>query len=151
VLSWAGDGQQIAFVELGQSGPPGTVRLLQANDPGGDLQADSRVVLAPATWLAALITPDGQTIVAAEQPPIYHPGLQGAREELAEFSAATGRMTAVLNDLAVIGAPEQVLWTNSSGSVLVVAGVRAGTGAGILRGGGYTPIPWTPQTVAAAW
>jgi hypothetical protein len=36
------------------------------------------------------------------------------------------------------------MYSNASGSVLVVSGVRKGMTAGILRGDKYTPIPVGP-------
>jgi hypothetical protein len=161
MLSWTADGQ-IAFVETGLSGQPIAVRLLDTNAPGTNLQADSRVVAewpgqaaaqpdTPGAWLGALITPDGRTVVAAEQLPGYNSHQPGGREELAKFSAATGQITAILNDLAVTDPREQVLWTDATGNVLVVTHVQAGAGAEILYGGQYTPIPWSPSIAVAAW
>jgi hypothetical protein len=55
---------------------------------------------------------------------------------------ATGRVT-VVNDLNILAGYqyEQVMYSNASGSVLVVSGARKGKTAGILRGHRYTPIP----------
>ncbi len=50
-----------------------------------------------------------------------------------------------------LGGYEQVLYTNATGGVLVVAWARAGNSAGIVRGHAYTPIPWTSHTSTAAW
>ena len=35
--------------------------------------------------------------------------------------------------------------------VMVVAFARSSDSVGILHGGMYTPIPWTPHTATAAW
>ena len=68
-------------------------------------------------------------------------------------STATGQVTTVLNDRDTLGGYwyEQVMYTNATGSVLVVTGVRKGNTAGILRGDVYTPIPWSASTVTAVW
>jgi hypothetical protein len=65
---------------------------------------------------------------------------------------ATGRVT-VLNDLNILAGYEyeQVMYTNASGSVLVVSGARKGAAAGILRGRAYTPIPWGRGINTAVW
>jgi len=46
---------------------------------------------------------------------------------------------------------EQVLYTNASGSVLVVTYLRPGLNATILHDGHATPIPWSPYIGVAAW
>jgi len=43
------------------------------------------------------------------------------------------------------------MYSNASGSVLVVSGVRKGMPAGILRGHRYTPIPWDRHIATAIW
>ncbi len=154
-LSWTADGQQLAFVGPGASVQgPGAVRLLDVDAPGTNLLADSKPVVGwPAgfndsgpDWRGAIVTPDGRTAVIIEEL-VTH----GVREQLAEFSTGTGRATAILNNLPVIGLYEQVLYTNATGSVLVVSYARPGMSAGILHGRSYTPIPWNAQICTAAW
>jgi hypothetical protein len=67
-------------------------------------------------------------------------------------AAATGRVT-VVNDLNILAGYqyEQVMYSNASGSVLVVSGARKGWAAGILRGDRYTPIPWDRHIATAIW
>lgn len=73
-------------------------------------------------------------------------------QELIRLSAATGRPTAVLNALPVRqGSFEQVLWTSASGQTLIVTGADGAASAGILQDRHYTPIPWTPGVLSAAW
>lgn len=43
------------------------------------------------------------------------------------------------------------MYSNASGTVLVVSGARKGKTAGILRGDRYTPIPWDRHIVTAIW
>ena len=109
-----------------------------------------------------MITPDGQAIIAVIE--IVTEGTNGhissVRQELATFSARTGKLLHVLNRIPVYDNYEQVLWASPSGQVLIVSGTQPGatvgafnTGAtaGVLRQGRFTPIPWSNRTFAAAW
>ncbi len=80
-----------------------------------------------------VITPDGSTIVAAAWT-----GFLVA--ELAEFSARTGRLLAVLIPAAHMpgsGYPCQVLWTDLSGAHMIAYCV--GT-SGVINGTRFTPV-----------
>ena len=67
-------------------------------------------------------------------------------------SAATGKLTAVLNQVSLRANLEQIQWTNASGSQVLISGPQdTGGGAGVLKGGRYTPIPWSSKIFAAAW
>jgi len=164
-LSWTADGKHIAFVGPGASlRAPSAVRLLNTDDPGTNLLADSKPVAGwpseaspgiGSTWRGAIVTPDGRTVVAVLELATDGPDMK-LGEQLVKFSAATGKVTAILNDLNLINNTqfqgyEQVLYTNTTGSVLVVGYLRPGTSAGILHGDTYTPIPWDPHTAIAAW
>lgn len=154
-LSWTADRQHIAFVW------GGAIRLLNTSDPGSNLLTNSRRV---AVWTAepssgllpmlrgAIITPNGRTAFMVEE--LAHGGPHFTlREHLVKFSTATGQATAILNDLNVLALNgyEQVLYTNATGSVLVVTFTRPGRNAMILHDGRYTPIPWSPYIGVAAW
>jgi hypothetical protein len=79
-----------------------------------------------------VITPGGSKIVAAAWT-----GFLVA--ELAEFSAQTGRLIAVLMPAAHMpghGSPGQVLWTDPSGVHLIA---YCGTG-GVVNGTRFTPV-----------
>jgi len=164
-LSWAQDERTLAFVSAGTQ-----VRLLDTAAAGSSLLASSRLVVsAPGSglspyWQQALITSDGQTIIAVIE--IATEGKNGhgssVRQELVTFSARTGKLLRVLNRIPVYGnyEYEQVLWASPSGQVLIVSGTQpgatvgsVGTGAtaGILHDGRFTPIPWSDRTFAAAW
>jgi hypothetical protein len=150
-LSWTADGQRIAFVGPGSG--QGQVWLLDTSAPGTNLLANSRPLVGSPSgsgpyWRGAIITPDGRTVIVVEE--IANTG-QRVRQQLVKFSAATGKAMATLNNLAVVAGYEQVLWTNATGSVLVVAYAGNGNGVGILHGGKYTPIPWSSRTATAAW
>jgi hypothetical protein len=101
-------------------------------------------------WRGAIITPDGRTVVIIEELANDSAPVK-VRDRLLKVSVATGRVT-VVNDRNVLAGYqyEQVMYSNASGSVLVLSGVRRGMTAGILRGDGYTPIPWDGRHIATA-
>jgi hypothetical protein len=177
VLSWTADGRTLAFQQW--VGNDIDVRLLDVTTPGGSLQADSRLAVR---WkddaesfhfvhgkasnvidgFSALITGDGTKIVAATASETRHP----LNSELAftEFSASTGKVVRVLGRWPIPGLyPGQiqdVLWTNSSGSTLIVlahvpglptkdphSGNSAGYAIefGVLNGNRFTPLPGAPR------
>jgi len=159
-LSWTGDGKHLAFVGPNRAGWPShsTVRLLDVTLPGSDLLATSRPVASPppedrltmVMWRGAIITPDGRTVVIVEEVASDGAAPIKVRDRLLKISVATGRVT-VVNDLNVLAGYqyEQVMYSDASGSVLVVSGARKGKTAGILRGHRYTPIPWDRHIVTA--
>jgi len=171
-LSWTADGRHLAFVgpvtaNAGRgvtSVTPGPVRLLDVSAPGRDLLASSKVVLkwpgsaerlpGPA-WRGVVITPDGRTVVFLEQLVTYKSdgAIKSVRQLLAKASVATGKVTSVVRNLRPVGQYQQVMYTNATGSALVVYyfGLGYGIHVGILRGNQFTPIPWNPHTVTAAW
>jgi hypothetical protein len=152
-LSWTGDSHHVAFVW------GGTVRLLDTRAPGSDLVTDSKPVAywSPSKtvmgmWRGAIITPDGRTVLGIEELGGPDPN-RGIPEHLVRFSTATGRQTAVVNTLNALNLSgyEQVLYTNATGSTLVVTCLRPGLNATILDDGHATPIPWSPYIGVAAW
>jgi len=158
-LSWAQDGRTLAFVLAGTS-----VRLLDTAAAGSSLLASSRLAVSAPTgsplagWGQVMITPDGQTIVAVIGSGT-RPGATGG-QEIVTFSARTGELLHVLNQVPVYGNSERVLWASPSGQVLIVSGtqggatvgpVNLGATAGVLRDRRFTPIPWSNRTFAAAW
>ena len=118
-LSWTADSQHVAFIW------DNTVRLLDTRAAGSDILTDSKTV---ATWVGgvqgldewrgAIITPDGRTVLGIES--LSRTGRNApVREHLVRWSTATGRQTAVLNNLNVLKRSEfeQILYTNADGSV----------------------------------
>jgi hypothetical protein len=153
-LSWTSDNRALAFVLHG-------FRLLNVSAPGHDVLADSRAISlhgAPAlpgrpgeTRLdgklqVMQITPDGRSVFVGTQ-------YLFDRESLMRFSARTGALISVLNNLST--GPrrswEQLLWSSPDGNTLILTGVRLGATAGIVSGGHYTPIPWSGAIQDAAW
>jgi hypothetical protein len=176
VLSWTADGRTLAFQQW--VGNSIDVRLLDATTPGGSLRADSRLAVQ---WkddaesfhfvhgkasniiegFSAIITGDGTKIVAATVSETKHP----LNSELAftEFST-TGKAVKVLGRWPIPGLyPGQiqdVLWTNSSGSTLIVLAHVPGPPTkdprstnsaaysiefGVQRGDQFTPLPRAPR------
>jgi hypothetical protein len=152
-LSWTGDSHHVAFVW------GGTVRLLDTRAPGSDLVTDSKPVAnwtpsqtVMGMWRGAIITPDGRTVLGIEELGGPDPN-RGIPEHLVRFSTATGKQTAILNNLDAVhlNGYEQILYTNATGSTLVVTYLRPGRNATILQDGRSTPIPWSPYIGVAAW
>lgn len=184
VLSWTADGRTLAF-QQSVKGNIIDLRLLDTTTPGGSLQAASRLLLQwpgdGATWhyvhgkisnvifgFSAIVTPDGTKIVAATTSQTKRP----LSSELAftEFSAATGKVVAVLGRWPLPGLypgqVQDVLWTDSSGSTLIVLAHKPGPPAraphsvnaagygtefGVLTSSGFTPLPGAPPLGTFPW
>ncbi len=67
------------------------------------------------------------------------------------FDTATGKLAQTLFTQPVKSGYSEILWTNASGSVLVVSLVAKGNSMGIFHGDTYTPIPWSSTIATAAW
>jgi hypothetical protein len=140
-FSWAGD-RYVAFQFASQSRDraAGGVRVLDTQSTATAALTASRLVISTERKLAGgitglfnpIITPDGSKIVAAAWR-----GFLVA--ELAEFSARTGQLIAVLMPAANMpgsGSPCQVLWTDLSGTHLIA---YCGT-SGVINGTHFTPV-----------
>jgi len=140
-LSWAGD-RYLAFQFVSQPGESdaGGVRVLDTQSAATAALTASRLIISNEGKLAGgisgvfnpVITPDGSMVVAAAWTGTYV-------AELAEFSARTGRLIAVLIPPARMpghGSPCQVLWTDPSGSHLIA---YCGTPA-VVNGASFTPV-----------
>ena len=184
VLSWAADDRTLAFQQW-VTGNIIHLRLLDTTAPGDSLQAASRLLLRwpgdGAAWhyvqgkisnvlfgFSAIITPDGSKIVAATEDLTKHP----LSSELAftEFSAATGKVVKVLGRWPIPGLypgqTQDVLWTNSSGSTMIVLAHKPGVPTkvphsnhvagygiefGVLNGNQFTPLPGAPRPGPNPW
>jgi hypothetical protein len=140
-LSWAGD-RYVAFQFWPQprDKDAGGVRVLDTRPAATAALTASRLIISNERRLAGgitgvfnpVITPDGSKIVAAAWT-----GFLVA--ELAEFSARTGRLIAVLMPAAHMpghGSPCQVLWTDASGAHLIA---YCGT-AGVINSTRFTTV-----------
>jgi hypothetical protein len=152
-LSWTSDSQHVAFIW------DNTVRLLDTRAAGSDILTNSKTVATWTggvqgldQWRGAIITPDGRTVLGIES--LSRSGRNApVREHLVSWSTATGRPTAVLNNLNALKRSEfeQILYTSNDGSVLVLSYLRPGTNATIVHDGRSAPIPWSPYISVAAW
>jgi hypothetical protein len=157
-LSWTADGRTLAFRMNTQSDGITYVRLLDTTSPGNSLRAARPSV----TFLGlghyktgpignVLITPDGTRIVTVTQ---RSPAVWG---QVKEFSARTSQAAASPGrGVAAAGlSSSDVLWTNSSGTAVIVEGAglnppRAVTA--VVRGGRFTPLPGFPADISnVAW
>jgi hypothetical protein len=159
ILSWTGDGREVAVGSHGVR-PPNTLMLLNVNARGSDLLADSRLVplhgapvlqglsILANEWRVLQLAPDGRSVFIGVQ-------YEGLHQMLLRFSVRTGALISVLNKLYFKGKRfydfEQLLWSNSSGSSLILTYARPGATAGILHGRTYASIPWSPSFQDAAW
>jgi hypothetical protein len=156
-LSWAADGRTLAFQIVPANGTI-EVRLLDTDAPGGaiasrlavewrhgDVAGANGVVINGGSGANAanslgsyntLITPDGTKIVCLTTGTTVN--------GVTEFDAATAR---VVSDSYPQGT--DVLWTNSSGSTLIVSNA---TTVGVLTGGHFTPLPDASNVdIMSAW
>jgi hypothetical protein len=162
-LSWTADGQHVAFTGPGASAGSSVLRLLDTSDPGPDALAASKPIPTPAAitnideqYTTAIITPDGRTAVFATAVTTTRDGQEMLlRRRILKVSAATGQVTAIVGTpKSLAGKPldfDWILYSNATGSVLVVSYAQRVTSAWILHGDTYTPIPWNPLTITAAW
>jgi hypothetical protein len=133
--------------------PPGNdIRLLSTSTPGGSLIAQSHLVVRMEQANGfnfnsdGMLTNDGKRIVATLWRPVGG-GTNEVEEEFAEFSARTGKLLRVLDHVQGPFAKvfQALEWTNSTGSVLVVAAQPPGGGKpvfGVLSGRTFRPLDW---------
>lgn len=163
-LSWAADGQTLEFQQW--TGQHGSVHLLDTAAPGGNLRTAPLAVRfrgSNSDVGNTLLTPDGTKIVASVYPP--GTGTQTkymVKMNFTEFSVRTGRALRVRDPWQfLVGAgPDpgnQLLWTSSAGSTLIVISPPGTDPAGhfvrhpiqpvlgVLRGNHFTPLPGSPR------
>jgi hypothetical protein len=156
-VSWAADDRTLTLIGTGTRGNDYRLLVLDTARPGNDLLADSKVISVPGltarhreppvSWRAALITPNGGTVVvvleiAADGQKVY--------QRLEKISVRTGKPISTLSNTTA-GLYDQVLWASPTGHVLVVMTGLRHHGTGIYTGTRFTPIPWPAGTVTAAW
>jgi len=140
-LSWAGD-RYLAFQfwSRPRDSDAGGVRVLDTGSAVTAALTASRLIISNERKLTGgisgvfnpVITPDGSKVVAAAWTSFNV-------AELAEFSALTGQLIAVLMPAASMpghGSPCQVLWTDPSGAHLIA---YCGT-PGVVNGTRFTPV-----------
>jgi hypothetical protein len=159
-LSWGADNRTLAFV-YGQWGGREGVRLLDTARPGTSLLANSRIAVAESRttwWTQIQLTADGRTIIGNRT----NPYKKGDVQHLVEVSAQTGKLVRVLKVVRHMASDvEQIHWMSPSGRMLIVTDALRGphhspaqfadVDAGMLVDGHYTPLPWSENTLTAAW
>jgi hypothetical protein len=111
---------------------------------------------------SALITPDGGKIIAMEVPSPR----AATQVRVRQFSAVDGRPLGVLATLhyrrgAITGWPD-VLWSNPSGSQLIISTTKPGAAPskdggltpreiGMVTAGHFVPLPGTPGGEKPVW
>jgi hypothetical protein len=159
-LSWLPDGRFLAVPSS-----LGHLRLLNVNAQGHSLARDSKPFAdlgwPCANWCFTDTTPDGKTVFVEYTTVRRGRGWQPLWIHLARVSVPTGTRTRVNKltyggpggryDSSLVG-PDGVLWTNYSGSRVIVTDVRPGVlNAVIYDGSRYTPIPWPANIEYATW
>lgn len=165
-LSWAADGHTLAFDAWGPARVE--VRALDTSAPGTSLSA-SRLVMTFPNWNttgsvsgSAILTPDGTKIIAMEVPTPR----TATQIRVRQFSATNGKQLGILATLhyregAVTGWPD-VLWSNPSGSQLIISTTRPGAAPskhgsltpgeiGTVSGGRFMPLPGIPSGQKPVW
>ena len=163
VLSWSADGKQIAFQQWGgKLDSTAHVRVLDTTAPGRSLSSAKLVATFPNKadvltigGMNTILTPDGTKIVAPTMTQAAKPPY-ATQSEITEFSASSGKIVRSLDQFRSPGAEhnQEVLWSNSSGSTLIVADPRGKHGqpvSGVLSGNRFTALPGNPQYLLIAW
>jgi hypothetical protein len=135
---------------------PGASVLPGTATPKPTASSSSGLAYPPGCQDDLIITPDGSKIVCgAIQYRILPGGVINDVTEFREFSTATGEVTDILGYWMfhnvtpnVVG----VLWSNSSGSVLIGVIPGGGNGRiGVISGNSFTPLPASAASASAAW
>jgi hypothetical protein len=165
-LSWAADGRTLVFDAWGPARVE--VHALDVAAPGTSLSA-ARLVMTFPHWAttgsvsgSAIITPDGTKIIAMEVPTPR----TATQIRVRQFSATTGRPLGILATLhyrrgAITGWPD-VLWSNPSGSQLIISTTRLSASPskngnltpgeiGTVSGGRFVPLPGIPGGQRPVW
>jgi hypothetical protein len=165
-LSWAADGRTLAFDAYGPAGVE--VHALDTAAPATSLST-SRLIMIFRRWRttgsvsgSALITPDGAKIIAMEVPSPQ----TATQVRVRQFSAIDGRPLRVLATLhyrrgAITGWPD-VLWSNPSGSQLIISTTKLGAAPsknggltpreiGMVTAGHFAPLPGIPGGQKPVW
>jgi hypothetical protein len=164
-LSWASDGRSLAFVYGAGLITDTTVRTLTLASAGHGLLADSRLVLgfkpgSAPDCTSLMVTANGRSVVCGAALAAGSGSTGGcssatglARPGIAEYSAATGRLTGVLYRYTgtCIAGQADVLWASpSGGTVLGYLGItRQSSGrspvgkyqVGVFAHDAFRPLP----------
>jgi hypothetical protein len=179
-LSWTADGREIEFQAWNNSTV--AVRLLDLTRPGSDLDASKLIAqFRDADGVQTIdagntmVTPDGSKVIVPtmrtivpKASPANRPLTTGMNLAITEFPVQLGKAAVTLDPWQFrgqrAGSWQDVLWSNRSGSTLIVmAPPGKGPGAqrstreiepvaGVLTRLGFTPLPGIPlATLDAAF
>ena len=135
---------------------PGASVLPGTATPKPTASSSSGLAYPPGCQDDLIITPDGSKVVCgAIQFRILPGGVVNDVTEFREFSTASGEVTGILGYWKfhnVIPNVVGVLWSNSSGSVLIGVIPGGGNGRiGVISGNSFTPLPASAASASAAW
>ena len=139
-LSWSRDGRTLEYVwengdlivrQYGVLTSPSYVSLLDTNAPGRRLPPGTRFI-PPRNEYSQVFTPDGTLVVATVR--------KTATWGISEYSR-TLRPAHHLGPVTPPGSANSILWTNASGSLMIVRPNPPGTQMGILGHGRYLRLP----------
>jgi hypothetical protein len=156
--AWTSDGRTLALGQMftEPSGrirsTPSRVRLLDTTAPGGSLAAASRLVTLRGGGgsLFPFITPDGTKLIGEVNHRSGRAGTMSESGAITVYSARTGALLQVIGRWhlpgghpgLLISARQSVVWSNPSGSRLIVGMPRGKhTEVGILTGDTFRPLP----------
>jgi hypothetical protein len=155
--AWTPDGRTLAFGQMSIQ-PSGTIRstptqmrLLNTTAPGNSLAAASQLVTphGAESFPWPFITPDGTKLIGETDQRPAQPGTMTESGALGVYSARTGTLLEVIGRWqqheqvpGFLGnARETVVWSNASGSRLIVEMPRGNLNeVGILTGDTFTPL-----------
>lgn len=150
-VSWTADGAELAFDWGPGSGAGPGAWLLDTTRGGTDLLANSHQVLAlgaPDTLSCQtdqIVSGDGSLIICGALKVSGRPGVSESLEVgFQEYSTKTGKVVRTLYHDTIGHAQNNsagLMWSNASGSVLIVTVPTSTSGrVGILHGGTFTPL-----------
>ncbi len=150
-VSWTADGRELAFDWGPESGPGLGTWLLDTTRGGSGLLANSHQVLSLgrldtlSCQTDQIVSGDGSVIICGALKVSGRPG-SGESVEVGfqEYSTTTGKLVRTLYRHTIShaqGGSAGLMWSNASGSVLIVAVPNSGSGVvGILHGNTFTRL-----------
>jgi len=157
-ISWSATGMlAITWIPKATQG----VYLLNTHAASGSLAAESRLVVPAGSKNdpfriagAGILSGNGRTLVVPMN--VLEAEIPAIGGEFQKFSAVSGQEIGAF--WPVHSADESAIWSNTSGSVLVVyasltSGPHSGSRAtvGVLRGNRFTPLPGVPTVVSVVF
>ena len=154
--AWRAASQQPGGWVAYEPASPSTSVLPGAATPKPTASSSSALTYPPACQEDLIITPDGSTVVCgAIQLRSLVQGKLSVETQFREFSTVTGKITHIIGYWTFDNVSPNsvgVLWSNSSGSVLIGVIPGGGNGrTGVISGNSFTPLPASAASASAAW